>query len=53
MEAGEHWQAWLERHGADNDTDERRRAAYRGFKANVARLTEMFSHGDDDISATW
>ena len=49
MDAGEHWQAWLQRYGADYATDEEeRRAAYRDFKANLARLTEMFSRGDDD-----
>lgn len=52
MEAGEHWQAWLDRYGADYDTDEQRRAAYRDFKANLARLTEMFSRGDEDSPAT-
>lgn len=52
MEAGEHWQAWLDRYGADYDTGEQRRAAYRDFKANLARLTEMFSRGDEDSPAT-
>jgi hypothetical protein len=37
---------WLQRYGADYATDEERRAAYRDFKANLARLTEMFSDGD-------
>lgn len=40
MDAAEHWQAWLERYGDDYATDEERRAAYRDFKANLARLTE-------------
>ena len=52
MEADEHWQAWLDRYGADYDTDEQRRAAYRDFKANLARLTEMFSRDDEDSTAT-
>ncbi len=46
MDAGEHWQAWLERYGDDYATDEDRRAAYRDFKANLARYTEMFSQDD-------
>lgn len=48
MDAAEHWQAWLDRYGDDYATDDQRRAAYRDFKANLARLTEMFSAGDDD-----
>lgn len=40
MDAAEHWQAWLERYRDDYATDEERRAAYRDFKANLARLTE-------------
>lgn len=48
MEAEGHWQAWLERYGADYGTDEERRAAYRDFKGNLARLTEWFSRGDDE-----
>ncbi|MGO9696614.1 MAG: hypothetical protein ACLPYO_23340 [Mycobacterium sp.] len=48
MDAAEHWQAWLERYGADYNTDEERRAAYRDFKSNLARLTEMFSGQDHD-----
>lgn len=52
MEADDHWQAWLERYGADYDTDAERRAAYRDFKGNLARLTEMFSHGDDESPVT-
>ncbi|ASW98460.1 MULTISPECIES: hypothetical protein [Mycobacterium] len=48
MSAAEHWQAWLDRYGDDYTSDEERRAAYRDFKANLARLTEMFSAGDDD-----
>jgi hypothetical protein len=47
VDAGEHWQAWLHRYGDDYSTEEERRAAYRDFKANLARLTEMFSSGDD------
>jgi hypothetical protein len=47
MDAAEHWRAWLDRYGADYATDEERRAAYRDFKANLARLTEMFSAGED------
>jgi hypothetical protein len=39
--------AWLHRYGDDYSTDEERRAAYRDFKANLARLTEMFSASDD------
>jgi len=50
LEAGEHWHEWLKRYGADYETDEDRRAAYRDFKANLARLTEMFSREDDDSS---
>ena len=46
VDAAEHWQSWLQRYGADYATDEERRAAYRDFKANLARLTEMFSDGD-------
>jgi hypothetical protein len=49
MNAAEHWQAWLERYGADYSTDEERRAAYRDFKNNLARLTEMFSGQDQDL----
>ena len=49
MNAAEHWQAWLDRYGADYSTDEERRAAYRDFKNNLARLTEMFSGQDDDL----
>jgi hypothetical protein len=41
VDAAEHWQAWLERYGADHKTDEERRAAYRDFKSNLARLTEI------------
>lgn len=48
VEAAEHWQAWLDRYGDDYSTDEERRAAYRDFKANLARLTEMFSAGETD-----
>jgi len=48
LTAGEHWQAWLDRYGDDYDTDEERRAAYRDFKANLARLTEMFSREDSE-----
>jgi len=40
MTAEEHWQAWLERWGDAYSTDEERRAAYRDFKANLARLSE-------------
>ncbi len=40
MDAAEHWQAWLERYRDDYATDEERRAAYRDFKANLARLTD-------------
>jgi hypothetical protein len=47
MNAAEHWQAWLDRYGADYATDEERRAAYRDFKANLADYTERFSAGDD------
>ena len=46
MDAGAHWQAWLERYGDDYATDEERRSAYRDFKANLARYTEMFSRDD-------
>jgi hypothetical protein len=48
MNAAVHWQAWLDRYGADYATDEERRAAYRDFKANLARLTELFSADDED-----
>jgi hypothetical protein len=47
VNTAEHWRAWLDRYGDDYATDEERRAAYRDFKANLARLTEMFSAGDD------
>lgn len=40
MNAAEHWAAWLDRYGDDYATDDDRRAAYRDFKANLARLTE-------------
>lgn len=40
MNAAEHWQAWLDRYADDYATDEERRAAYRDFKSNLARLTE-------------
>jgi hypothetical protein len=52
METDGHCEAWRDRHGADYDTDGQRRAAYRDFKANLARLTEMFSRGDEDSAAT-
>jgi hypothetical protein len=48
VNAAEHWQGWLQRYGADYATDEECRAAYRDFKANLARLTEMFSDRDHD-----
>jgi hypothetical protein len=48
VNAAEHWQAWLERYGADYSTDEERRAAYRDFKGNLARLTEMVSGQEHD-----
>lgn len=48
MDAAEHWQAWLERYGADYSTDDERPAAYRDFKSNLARLTEMLSGQDED-----
>jgi hypothetical protein len=44
MNAAEHWQAWLQRYGADYTTDEERRAAYRDFQDNLATLTEVFSN---------
>lgn len=47
MGAAEHWEAWLDRYGADYATDDERRAAYRDFKANLARYTEMFSREGD------
>lgn len=47
VESGEHWQAWLDRYGDDYSTDEERRAAYRDAKGNLARLTEMFSPGEN------
>lgn len=40
MSAAEHWQAWLDRYADAYATDEERRAAYRDFKSNLARLTE-------------
>lgn len=40
VNAAEHWQAWLDRYADDYATDNERRAAYRDFKANLARLTE-------------
>lgn len=52
MDAAKHWQAWLERYGANYASDEERRAAYRDFKANLARLTEAADHlrePDDDF----
>jgi hypothetical protein len=39
----QHWQAWLDRYGADYATDDERRAAYRDFKANLVILTDVFS----------
>ena len=48
MDAAEHWQAWLERYGADYTTDEGRRAAYRDFKDNLATLTQVFSNTQRD-----
>ncbi len=48
VEASEHWQAWLERYGDDYATDEECRAAYRDFKGNLARLSEMFSRDDQE-----
>jgi hypothetical protein len=44
MNAAEHWQAWLQRYGADYTTDEERRAAYRDFQDNLATLAEVFSN---------
>ena len=44
MNDAEHWQAWLERYGADYNTHEERRAAYRDFKDNLATLTRVFSN---------
>lgn len=49
MNAAEHWEAWLQRYGADYATDEERRAAYRDFKANLARLTDLFSREDHEL----
>jgi hypothetical protein len=48
MDAAEHWQAWLDRYGADYTTDEERRAAYRDFKDNLATLTQVFSNTQRD-----
>ncbi|WP_157897209.1 hypothetical protein [Mycobacteroides salmoniphilum] len=45
MTEAEHWQAWLDRYGADYATDEARRAAYRDFHTNLAALTEAFNAG--------
>lgn len=47
MDAAQHWQAWLERYGADYATDEERRAAYRDFHANLAETRAVFSQSDD------
>lgn len=47
MGASDHWQAWLDRHGDDYETDEERRAAYRDFKANLAEIQDVFSQADD------
>jgi hypothetical protein len=50
MTAEELWQGWLERWGDVYETDEERRAAYCGAKANLARLTEAADrrHNDGD-----
>jgi len=47
MSAAEHWQAWLERYGADYTSDEERQAAYRDFHANLAELRDVFGRAQE------
>jgi hypothetical protein len=47
VDAGEHWQAWLDRYGDDYSTDDERRAAYRDFQTNLAQLNAAFSASND------